>query len=586
MTALPVRTRGPAKPPGLGRATLALTALLALLSPWHFPVSSDGLLAFRTAAALAFEGTFTLPPPGPHQQAQDYILLPAPQGPGQVTVHAPMSALLRAAVLRVAFLVPPGTLRGLCSDVAINLLGLLAAAAAVGPVTRLLRFGGSSRRVAPWIAAALLGTTFLGPLFLSDFQEPYVVFLAALALERALWARRLPVARRAGPLLASGLAFSLCLLAKPTSLLLAPALIVAVAFPRGRRRLGKDLSLLLVGAAPFAAAFLSLNEVRFGSVLELGYSNQVAVYGRQRVGLLWTALRLVLLPNRGIVWYAPLVLLAPFGLVRAAKGFRRVETLVALLSAGAVFGVNAVWWAWEGGMGWGPRLLAPAVICLAPLLAVKGRAQGTAAVCLATAGLLINASGYLVDTGRIYQLALAADSSPAPLGPVPAFHRQPDGALERFQRPHYVPSWATWLQAPRVLLRLTTRGDGVDAGGKPSEIPADAALVRLVFSKRSLPASSDTGRLLFEAGVLTADADTPAAVHLALAAIDYGGPAVETRAFAAYILLRVGRNAEAARLCREGLDLSPEREDLRRNLAVAEARLTASRQKTPAGTAP
>ena len=38
----------------VGRATLALTAFLALLSPWHFPVSSDWLLAFRTAAALAF----------------------------------------------------------------------------------------------------------------------------------------------------------------------------------------------------------------------------------------------------------------------------------------------------------------------------------------------------------------------------------------------------------------------------------------------------------------------------------------------------------------------------------------------------
>jgi hypothetical protein len=566
---------------GVGRATLALTAFLALLSPWHFPVSSDGLLAFRTAAALAFEGTFTLPPTGPHQQVLDYILLPAPQGRGWVTVHAPMSALLRAAVLRCAFLAPPGKLRGLFCDVTIDLLGLLAAAAAVGPVTRLLRFGGSSRLAAPWIAAALLGTTFLGPLFLSDFQEPYVAFLGALALERALWARRLPEARRTGPLLAAGLAFSLSLLAKPTSFLLAPALVVAVAFPRGRRRLGRDLCLLLAGAAPLAATFLWLNKVRFGSVLELGYSNQLAIYGRQRVGILWTALRLALLPNRGIVWYAPLVLLAPFGLARAAKGSRRVEALVALLSAGAFLGANAAWWAWEGGMGWGPRLLAPAVVCLAPLLAAKGRAQGAAAVGLATVGLLVNASGYLVDTGRIYQLALAASSAPAPLGPVPAFHRQPDGELERFQRPHYVPSWATWLQAPKVLFRLATRGDGVDAGGKLSEIPADAALVRLLFSRRSLPASSDTGRLLFEAAVLTADADVPAAVHLALAAIDYGGPAVETRAFASYILLWVGRNEEAARLCREGLELSPEREDLRRNLAVAQARLAASRHGTP-----
>ena len=549
-------------------------------------MSSDGILAFRTAAALAFEGTFTLPPPGPHQQVQSYILLPAARGPGQVTVHAPMSALLRAAVLRCAYLLPPGTPRGLFCDVAIDLLGLLVAAAAVGPVSRLLRFGGSSRRSVPWIAAGLLGTTFLGPLFVSDFQEPYVVLLTALALERALWARRVPEGRRTGPLLASGLALSLCLLAKPTSFLLVPALVLAVAFPRGRRRLGKDLGLLLAGAAPGTAAFLWLNSVRFGSALELGYSHQVALYGRQRIGLLWTALRLTLLPNRGIVWFAPLVLLLPFGLARAAKGFRRVEAVVALLSAGAFFGANAVWWAWESGMGWGPRLLAPAVICLAPLLAVKGRVESAAAVGLAAAGILVNASGYLVDPGRIYQLAFAADSAPAPLGPVPVFHRQPDGALERFQRPHYVPSWSTWLQAPRVLFRLVKHGDGVEAGGKLSEVRADAAFVRLLVSRRNLPASSDTGRLLFEAAILTADADVLAAMRLARAAVDYGGPAVETRAFASYVLLKTGQNEEAARLCREGLGLSPEREDLRRNLAVAEARLAASRPGAPARTAP
>ncbi len=572
-------TRGAARAP-VRRAALALTAFLAFLSPWHFPVSSDGMLAFRTAAALAFEGTFALPPVGPGSRALSYIFLPAPGG-GSVTVHAPMSALLRAAVLRSAVLVPPGPARGLFCDLAIDLLGLLAAAAAVGPVSRLVRYGGGSRRAAPWIAAALLGTTFLGPLFVSDFQEPYVVLLAALSLERALRARRLPESRRAAPLLASGLALSLSLLAKPTSFLLLPALVLAVAFPRGRRRLGRDLGLLLAGAAPFAAVFFGLNAVRFGNALELGYSNQVAMFGRQRVGLAWTALRLTFLPNRGVVWFAPLVLLSFFGLARAVMGFRRVEALVALLAAGAFFGANAEWWAWESGMGWGPRLLAPAVVCLAPLLAAKGRGERALAAGLAAAGLLVNASGFLVDAGRVYQLAVAAAPAPVPLGPVPAFHRRPDGGLEALQRPHYVPSWATWLRAPGALVTLVTRGDGPDAGGLPSGTPADAALVRLLFSRRGFPASSDTGKLLLDSAALTEGADPGAAVTLALAAVDTGGPAVETRAFASYLLLRAGRDEEAARLCREGLALSPGRADLRRNLAVAEARLAAAWRGRP-----
>ena len=564
---------------GTRRAALALTAFLALLSPWHFPVSSDGILAFRTAAALAFEGSFALPPVGPGARAQGYLVLPAPGG-GSVTVHAPMSSLLRAAVLRCAALIPPGPARGFFCDFAIDLIGLLAAAAAVGPVARLVRFGGGGRRAAPWIAAALLGTTFLGPLFVSDFQEPYVVLLAALSLERALWAGRLPESRRAAPLLASGFAVSLCLLAKPTSFLLVPALAAALAFPRGRRCLGRDAGFLLAGAAPLTAVFFGLNAIRFGSALELGYSNQLAIFGAQRVGLAWTALRLTLLPNRGVVWFAPLVLLAPFGLARAVKGARRVEALVALVASGAFFGANALWWAWEGGMGWGPRLLAPAVVCLAPLLAPKGRGERALAAGLAAAGLLVNASGYLVDTGRVYRLALAAPSAPAPLGPVPAVHLRPDGRLEPFQRPHYVPSWSTWLRAPGVLVRLVTRGDGVDAGGRASEIPADAALVRFLFSKRNLPPSSDTGRLLLEAAELTEGSNPAAAVRLALAAVDTGGPAVETRAFASYVLLRAGRDDEAERLCREGLALAPGREDLRRNLGIAKARLAARRGRS------
>jgi hypothetical protein len=412
----------------------------------------------------------------------------------------------------------------------------------------------------------------------SDFQEPYVVLLGTLALERALWARRLPESRRTRPLLAAGLSISLSLLAKPTSFLLAPALALAVALPRGERRLGRDLGLLLAGAAPFTAVFLWLNAVRFGSAWELGYSNQLALFGKQRVGLLWTALRLTLLPNRGVVWFAPLVLLAPLGLARSVKGPRRPDAIAALLAAGAFFGANALWWAWESGMGWGPRLLAPAVACLAPLLATRGRAQAAFATALAAAGLLVNGSGYLVDPGRVYRLAVASASAPEPLGPVPAFHLRPDGALEPLQRPHYVPSFATWLRAPGVLVRLLTRGNGVDTGATPAGNPADAAVVRLLSSRRT---SSDTGKLLLDSAELTEQADVAAAARLAVAAVDTGGPAVETRAFASYLLLRVGRDEEAARLCREGLARSPEREDLRRNLAVAQARIAAARRGSP-----
>ena len=79
--------------------------------------------------------------------------------------------------------------------------------------------------------------------------------------------------------------------------------------------------------------------------------------------------------------------------------------------------------------------------------------------------------------------------------------------------------------------------------------------------------------MLLEDASVTVEVEPKRALEYSLAAIDFGGPAVECRAIASLLLLRAGRPAEAARLCREGLALEPGRADLRLNLAVAESRL-------------
>jgi hypothetical protein len=78
------------------------------------------------------------------------------------------------------------------------------------------------------------------------------------------------------------------------------------------------------------------------------------------------------------------------------------------------------------------------------------------------------------------------------------------------------------------------------------------------------------GRLLFDDAEMAADVEPQRALTFAKAAIDFGGPPVDTRAFASMLLLRKGRAPEAARMCREALALDPGRADVRSNLALAE----------------
>ena len=88
-----------------------------------------------------------------------------------------------------------------------------------------------------------------------------------------------------------------------------------------------------------------------------------------------------------------------------------------------------------------------------------------------------------------------------------------------------------------------------------------------------LPEVPGVARLLFDDAEMAADVEPRRALTFARASIDFGGPPVDARAFASMLLLRSGRAAEAARMCREALALDPGRADLRSNLALAEKML-------------
>ncbi len=451
--------------------------------------------------------------------------------------------------------VPAGVVRGAVADGLAGLLPILATALLATVAGRLARLGGTPKRWAPPLGAAVVVTTFLGPLGTSDFQEPYLALLAASALERGLVSRRLRGRRRLRALAASGLLVGAALLAKPSAIVLVPAVAAAALAARPGEVKGRGLAAAGLGLLPGLAVLLHLDVVRFGSVWEGGYSGQVSHPLTHRVAFVWTVLRLTVLPNRGLLWYAPLILLAIPGLLALGRtAARRPDRLAGLLAGGGFFAVNAFWWAWEGGMGWGPRLLAPAVACSAPLLLVRTAGARRAAFFLAAAGLLLNASGYLLDAGRVYRV-VAAGPAAEPLGPVVPIHRTRAGTgeLEPLQRVHYVPRQAALFVAPGIVWRLVAHGDGPAAGGlPPGSGPApDAWVMRLLLRGERPRPGSYTGALLLQDAWVSRPVAPDRALTLARAAVAFGGPPVESRLFAGALLLGRGDASEALRLARE-----------------------------------
>lgn len=524
MTDAPRRRRGSTRSRDRSRAAALLVALvLALASPWRPGGSSDGIAVFRTSAALAFEGTFVLPKAPPGARIDPFYFPPSPDGTGIVSIYAPFGALLGAAQLRAAALAPSAGSRGALADLLAGAAPIVATALAVFPIARLLRHGGARRRAATALAAGLLLGTFLGPLGVTDFQEPWLVLFVSSALERALASRLLRGGRRLRCLAAAGAAISLALLAKPTAAALLPVLSLPALFPRRGEPRGRGLVALVLGAAPGVGLALALNAVRFGSALDAGYATPLLHPLARAVSPAWTLLRLTLLPNRGLLWYAPLLLLVPLVAPRLARGGRRVVLAASAAGFGVFLAANLAWFAWEGGFGWGPRLLAPAVACAAPLLAARGRELRWAAALVAV-GLLANLPAWLVDPGRLYRVAAAADEA-APLGPIVPLHRRDGGkgGLEPLQRPHYVPAFAPALAGPGLLARLVLEGDGEDAGAPASGTAHDAALVRRLLGAPA-EEGSGTARLLLVEARVTAGSDPARARRMEARAGAFGAP--------------------------------------------------------------
>ena len=357
-------------------------------------------------------------------------------------------------------------------------------AAAWATSRALLRLGAAPG----WAAASGAGLVVATPLWgyaASDFGEPLQACCIALLLLAAVELADVPVSRRWQ--IAAGVAAGFAVLTK-TLLLVAMAPLLACAVV-GRRREERGPWLLISTFIGILVLWSSLELARFGKLFG-GYSGETFTYP-----FFTGLLRLTVLPNKGLFWYAPIVLLAPVGFVRL---FHRDAWLALACAASAVAPILAAsaWWAWDGQAGWGPRLLVPALpplVLLAGLaLTVSGSAVRLGGALALALGAGVNALGALVPFPSVY--ALSSVVPPQPISEARAagteyeIERGVDGVLTA-TAPHHLsltPAWSP-IRVHALLLAAKLRGAVAETLAREGLVGLDPPF-RPVLPRESAPA--------------------------------------------------------------------------------------------------
>ena len=333
---------------------------------------------------------------------------------------------------------------------------------------------GASRRAALFAALGYGTATFAWPLArasLSDVQATCALFAAFALVLRV----RDAFLRFEGPrpVDLAGIGFALGL-AAATRIVLAPAVLVVlvaavVVVYRGRRRLWSSpllegpagmravaLDLLWIGApaAVWLAVFVGVNVVRFGDPLETGYSAAVFSGTFFSYPPLLGLAGVTIAPGKGILWLAPLVLLAPLGFWRNRHD-RLVWIGVSAVTV-CVFAPVVHTQTFHGAWTFGPRYVLPAMpflwLGVGLALTRMGRAKGLglrAVQALFGLGLVANLGGVLVGQSTYHDLALQAARIEWP-------DTQLDGAteLERDEQRFVAIQWDPWFAAPWAHWRI------------------------------------------------------------------------------------------------------------------------------------
>ncbi len=292
-------------------------------------------------------------------------------------------------------------------SVSLLLNGLLTACTA-GVLCMVAKNLGFSTRSGIVLALAFALCTPAWPYTHTFFSEPLVTLCLTCA---TLGAVRFSQTGQTRWLALMGALLGLALLTRINAVAALPAfgLYLALIWRAQRTPPGIAVRQAALGLAAFGAGIglmLLYNHVRSGNPLDFGYhtSNWQASFFVGLYGL-------TLSPGKGLLWYAPPVLLGIVGL----WAFARRSPREALLCGGVLLGYllfHGAYTYWEGGWCWGPRLILPASpLALLPAGSILDRpaqrqvAQLGLAIVL-TAGLLVQVpavgSNYAHPLQKIY----------------------------------------------------------------------------------------------------------------------------------------------------------------------------------------
>ena len=153
-------------------------------------------------------------------------------------------------------------------------------------------------------------------------------------------------------LLLSGLIFAIGVLTRVHFIIFLPAMVWLV---WQRTRSFRAVVLMSLGAVLAMNGWLYLNALRFGNMLQTGYTDESfnMWFGGGIVGLLVS-------PGKSIFLYSPPLVMSAILWPRFRRQYPQLARFITLMTlSGMLF--YGTWWAWHGGWVWGPRFLVPLV---------------------------------------------------------------------------------------------------------------------------------------------------------------------------------------------------------------------------------